>query len=296
LLYHTSSHLSAAFGGGGGAAPFAASSSYGGGGGTASVGGGGWAYAASSFLPPYPSTTPSMMSANTTQSAPCYYNPNTTNPILRLSEVTTHITALNQSAPFTMNNRTLLTEKAGKLVNEQYTPTVLSWLFNPLICYSVLPAKKAAMLFPPMPSDKQLINVGHQPCNFNNIIKVIRELFTAKTCNIHLQDIPYLPEHNYLYFSHSLQQQVIHALENHAKHIQTAPEIFTFEKFSWEREIMMQQHASSSNKIIQPQATPKPNSHKFRNMIFNKHCEHPFTRSTESVMSSTTTDIYELFD
>ena len=59
---------------------------------------------------------------------------------------------MHRSKPFNLNPNSLLTERAGKVVNGNYTETGNSWLINPLITYAVLKPDEAALFFPNMPS------------------------------------------------------------------------------------------------------------------------------------------------
>ena len=164
------------------------------------------------FLPGYASSTLSMMSAIPIPTAPSYavhHNPYTNNPMLKLKEVSKLIMTMHQNTPFSLNPNTLMTERAGKVINGQFTPRALSWLFNPLLAYGALTQSTAALFFPPLPIDNQLTELGFQGCTFSNIVKVIKKMFSTGQCNFHLQDIQHLPVHNLLYFAPTFQSQVI---------------------------------------------------------------------------------------
>ena len=150
-----------------------------------------------------------------------------------------HIMTMHRSAPFTLNSKTLLTESAGRVVNGHYTDTGYSWLINPLITYALLKSADAALFFPNMPTNKQVKNVGYQPCNFTAIIQTISQYFINGTCNVHLHDILHLPSHNFLYYSPNLQNQVLTRLEYCHKPLSDQLLMFAFEKFTAEREVHM---------------------------------------------------------
>ena len=76
--------------------------------------------------------------------------------------------SLHGMTPFTLNNNSLITEKAGKEKHGIYTESAKSWLLNPLITYAVLIKEEAALFFAPLPTDIQLKNVGHKLRNLKH--------------------------------------------------------------------------------------------------------------------------------
>jgi hypothetical protein len=80
-----------------------------------------------------------------------------------VNEFRLRVQKMHNQLPFTKNPKTLLTERAGKPANTEYVPTANSWLINPLIAHALLSAVKAALFFQPLPTDKQIENVGHSP-------------------------------------------------------------------------------------------------------------------------------------
>jgi hypothetical protein len=261
-------------------------------------------------LPGYAPSTLSMMSAIPVPAPPPYalsQNPYTNNPMLKLKDVS----KLIMTRHFSLNPNTLLTEKAGKVINGQFTPRALSWLFNPLLAYSALTQSTAALFFPPLPIVKQLTELGFQGCSFSNIVKIIKQMFSTGLCNFHLQDIQHLPVQNLLYFAPTLQSQVITALEYHHSAIHNTLEAFAAERFTEERDYFMQlQHTKitlpaiilvkssnqtaadislfqTSHETISGTATSQPNyKHIFRNMILSVHQHKNFTRNMQKIMST----------
>jgi hypothetical protein len=103
----------------------------------------------------------------------------------------------HKASAFTKNSKTLLTERSGKAGThpENYTTTANSWLINPLIAHALLIPSKAALYFEALPSDSQMINIGHQPCKFKDISKAISTMITDNVIQVQLSDItdPELP-------------------------------------------------------------------------------------------------------
>ena len=84
--------------------------------------------------------------------------------------------SLHGVSPFTLNNHSLLTEKAGKEKIGTYMESAKSWLINPLITYAVLIKEEAALFFAPLPTDRQLQAVGHQLRNLKAHTRAISDL------------------------------------------------------------------------------------------------------------------------
>ena len=122
---------------------------------------------------------------------------------------------MHQASPFTLNDHSLITEKAGKVQNGMYTETGKSWLINPLVTHALLIKEEAALFFAPLPTDVQLKAVGHQLRDCSSLVKAVRHLINSSTCIVYSQDIQRLQGYNFLYYSQALQNRIIHYLEYH---------------------------------------------------------------------------------
>jgi hypothetical protein len=98
------------------------------------------------------------------------YSPHayTSIPAMHPKDIRDRIMSLHHMAAFTHNGHTLITEKAGKAWNGMYTESAKSWLINPLITHAVLIKEEAALFFAPLPTNAQLIAVGHQLRNLSS--------------------------------------------------------------------------------------------------------------------------------
>ena len=168
---------------------------------------------------------------------------------------------MHQRAPFTLNDHSLITEKAGKAQNGMYTESGKSWLINPLIAHAVLIKQEAALFFAPLPTNHLLQAVGHKLRDLDLHIRAVRELINSMTCQVYTQDIERLQGYNFLYFSPALQNRVITALEYHHSSLAEGLLVFSMEKFKWEREIFMlnqQQRAKAFLPPPPPKKAPPP--------------------------------------
>ena len=176
-----------------------------------------------------------------------------------LRQIRDSIMSMHEMLPFTLNDHSLITEKAGKDCNGFYTECAKSWLINPLITYAVLVKDEAALFFAPLPTDRDLQRVGHQLRDVKAYPKAIRDLINTGRCAIYPQDIQRLQGLNYLYFSPALQNRIFQSLEYNYPPLCEALLIFTMEKFQWEREIFMhsqQQRAQSFLPSTAPAKAP----------------------------------------
>ena len=192
--------------------------------------------------------------------------------------------SMHEMLPFRLNDYSLITEKAGKDSNGFYTECAKSWLINPLIAYAVLIREEAGLFFAPLPTDRDLKNVGHQLRDVKAYPRAIRDLINKSRCAIYPQDIQRLQGFNYLYFSPALQNRIFQSLEHNYPPLSEALLIFSMEKFQWEREIFMhsqQQRAQSLLSCPAPaKAPPAPQP------AAQPHPPAPTTRDSEPVSTS----------
>ena len=210
-------------------------------------------------------------------------------------EIRKVIEAMHQTAPFTKNSRTVITERSGKFVNDVYTPTANSWLLNPLLAHSILFPKEAASYFEKLPPVRQLENVGHEPVDFNKITKAISDLIKTEVCKVYISDIQRLAGHNYLYFSPSLQERIMTCLESHSPELTAALYTFVHEKFKWEREIEMVSrrlkpvaHLMGPSEPHQFVLVPLENVNLIGTIIKQMHSIQPFKLKTETILTERT--------
>ena len=109
-------------------------------------------------------------------------------------------------------------------------------------------------------------------------------------CNVHLQDIQHLSVHNYhfLYFSSNLQNLVFTLLEYHHKPIADKLIMFTYEKFTSEREVYMDSLRPNTVPLSEVLTQPSPDIDyviKIRQMLLAEHQIHPFACNKQSIIS-----------
>ena len=157
---------------------------------------------------------------------------------------------MHRTSPFTLNDHSLITEKAGKVQNGVYTETGKSWLINPLLAHALLIKEEAALFFAPLPTDRQLKAVGHKLRDCTSLVKAVRQLINTSTCTVFSNDIEHLQGYNYLYYSQALQNRIIHFLEYHHAPLAQALLIFTMEKFQWERELYIYEQQQRARALL----------------------------------------------
>jgi hypothetical protein len=210
-------------------------------------------------------------------------------------EIRKRIDTMHKEFPFTINSKTLLTEKAGKFVNDVYTPTANSWLLNPLIAHSLMLPREANIYFEKLPTAKQLENVGHQVLDFKKITQAISDTVRDHQCTVYLSDIQRLEGHNFLYFSPELQTRIINCLESSHPELTASLYTFVHDKFTWEKEIeIVRQRLGSVAHHMGPSQTSEQEYETLDNIniigeiIIQYHKLKPFVKRSETILTEST--------